>query len=65
MLKQILGKLLGPSPATTIIGGVVAALMVVQEAMKSGAPVDWVNILIAAGVAALGFKSSDASKPQA
>lgn len=65
MFKQLLAKLLGSSPATTIIGAIVAALMVVQEALKSGAPIDWVNILIAAGIAALGFKSSDASKPQA
>ena len=62
MLKSILAKLLGPSPATTVIGAIVAALMVIQEALKSGAPIDWVNILIAAGVAALGFKSSDTSK---
>lgn len=62
MFKSILVKLLGPSPATTVIGAVVAALMVIEEALKSGEPVEWMNILIAAGVAALGFKSSDAKK---
>jgi len=59
MLKAILSKLLGPSPATTILGAAIAALLVIQEALKSGS-VDWPSIVIAALVAALGFKSADA-----
>ena len=61
MLKSILAKLLGPSPATTVLGGAIAALLVIQEALKSGA-VDWPSIVMAALVAALGFKSADAEK---
>jgi hypothetical protein len=61
MFKSILSKVLGPAPATTVLGGAIAALMVIHEALKVGA-VDWPSIVMAALVAALGFNSADAKK---
>ena len=61
MFKSILAKLLGPSPATTVLGSAIAALMVIQEALKSG-DANWPNIVMAALIAALGFKSADTKK---
>lgn len=62
MLKSIFQKILGPSPVTTIVGSLISVLMILQEALKPGVPVNWVNILTAIGVALLGYKSADSSK---
>jgi len=61
MLKSIVSKLLGPSPVTTALGLVVAALMVVKTQLESG-NTDWFSISIAAATALLGFSAKDASK---
>jgi len=61
-MKALLLKLLGPSPVTTVLGLVVAALMVIKTQMEAG-NTDWVSIAIAAATALLGFKAQDSSKP--
>lgn len=61
MLKALLLKLLGPSPVTTIIGLIVAALMVVKAQLEAG-NTDWIAIIIAMFTAMLGYKAQDSSK---
>jgi len=61
MLKSLISKLLGPSPVTTVLGLVVAGLMVVKTQLEAG-NTDWISILIAAFTAILGYKAQDSSK---
>lgn len=44
---------------TTIIGAVIAALIVIQGAVSSGT-IEWKSVLIAAAVAAFGYVAKDA-----
>ena len=61
-MKAIIAKLLGPSPVTTVLGLVIAAMMVVKTQMEAG-NTDWFSISIAAATALLGINAKDASKP--
>lgn len=62
MLKALFAKLLGPSPVTTVVGLIIAALTVIKANMEAG-NTDWVSITIAAFTAILGYKAADSDKP--
>lgn len=60
-MKSLLGKLLGDSPATSIIGILLAVLTVVHPLLKAGTT-DWGTIATAVFTALLGRTASDAKK---
>jgi hypothetical protein len=57
-MKSVLGKLLGPSPITTIIGYVLAILTVIQPLLKAGTT-DLFTIISAVFTALLGRAAAD------
>jgi hypothetical protein len=60
-MKGLLGKLLGESPTTSIIGMLLAALTVVHPLLEAGTT-DWFTIATAVFTALLGRTASDAKK---